>query len=80
MGTSIKDIISGNSFSEPEEIRVIKNYVFENFQSTVNVKVGPKTITIITTSSALASTLRMYLLELKKKCNTNKRLVVRIGR
>ncbi len=80
MGASIKDIIDGNTFAEPQEIRIIKNYVFENFKSSCNVKIGPKTITIIVASSALAGTLRMYLGEIKKKCNTDKKLHIRIGR
>ncbi len=80
MGSSIKDILQGNSYAEPEEIRIIKNYVFENFQSPVNVKIGSNSITILVTSAALANTLRMYLIDIKKKCNTEKKLIIRIGR
>lgn len=80
MGSSIKDILQGNSYAEPEEIRIIKNYVFENFQSSVNVKIGSNSITILVTSAALANTLRMYLIDIKKKCNTDKKLIIRIGR
>ncbi|MFO0920684.1 MAG: hypothetical protein U0451_03350 [Candidatus Saccharimonadales bacterium] len=80
MGSSIKDILQGNSYAEPEEIRIIKNYVFENFQSPVNVKIGSNSITILVTSAALANTLRMYLIDIKKKCNTDKKLIIRIGR
>ncbi len=80
MGNSIKDILDSNSYAEPEEIRIIKNYVFENYQSKAKVKIGHQQITILVTSSALANTLRMELLELKKLCKTDKRLFVRIGR
>jgi len=80
MGSSIKDILQGNSYAEPEEIRIIKNYVFENFNSSANVKIGSNSITILVTSAALANTLRMYLIDIKKKCNTDKKLVIRIGR
>ena len=80
MGTSIKDILGGNTFAEPEEIRLIKNYVFEHYTSDVGVKINKDSIVIITTSSALANTLRMELLELKKLCKTDKKLLVRIGR
>jgi hypothetical protein len=80
MGNSIKDILNSNSYSEPEEIRIIKNYIFENYQSNSRVKIGHQQITILVTSSALANTLRMELLELKKLCNTDKKLLIRIGR
>lgn len=80
MGTSIKDILGGNTFAEPEEIRIIKNYVFENFQSECNIKVARSTITIIVTSSALAGTLRPHLIDLQKRCNTDKKLLIRIGK
>lgn len=80
MGTSIKDILGGNTFAEPEEIRLIKNYVFEHYTSDVGVKINKDSIVIMTTSSALANTLRMELLELKKLCKTDKKLLVRIGR
>ncbi|MCA9332841.1 hypothetical protein KDA00_03125 [Candidatus Saccharibacteria bacterium] len=80
MGTSIKDILDGNSFAEPEEIRIIKNYVFEHFQSECGVSVSSQSIIIKVSSSALAGTLRMYLQDLQKKCKTDKKLVIRIGR
>ena len=80
MGTSIKDILGGNTFAEPEEIRIIKNYMFEHFQSGCSVKITANTITIFTGSSALAGALRPHLIDLQKRCNTDKKLLIRIGK
>ena len=79
MTNSIKDILGGSKFSEPEEIRIIKNFVFENYQSDCTVTMKPKVIVINVSSGALAGTLRTRLLELHKLCKTDKRLSVRIG-
>lgn len=80
MSSSIKDILGGNSFAEPEEIRIIKNYIFEHFRSQANVSIGQNTITIRVASSALAGTIRMYLQDIKKACDTDKKLLIRIGK
>lgn len=80
MGSSIKDILDGNTFAEPEEIRIIKNYIHEHFRENAGVKIGPATIVIRVRSSAFAGTLRMYLTDIKKACKTDKKLIIRIGR
>lgn len=80
MTNSIADIIGGKSFAEPEEIRIIKNYIFEHYQANAGVTVNEKTITIKVTSSALANTLRFELRDLQQKCKTDKKLLLRIGR
>lgn len=79
MTNSIKDILGSNTFSEPEEIRIIKNFIFENYQSDCVVTIKPKVIMIRVSSGALAGTLRGRLLELHKLCKTDKRLAIKIG-
>ncbi len=79
MGSSIKDILDGNTFAEPEEIRIIKNYVHEHFREKVGVKIGSTTITIRVRGAAFAGTLRMYLNDIRKACKTDKKLIIRIG-
>ena len=79
MTNSIKDILGSADFSEPDEIRIIKNFVFENYQSDCTVTIKPKVIIISVSSGALAGTLRTSLLELHKLCKTDKRLSVKIG-
>jgi len=79
MSDSIADILSGQKFEEPPEIAVIKQFMADKFQSVGKVTVGPGQIIITVASSALAGTLRMHLHELKRLCQTQKRLVIRIG-
>lgn len=80
MTKSIKDILSGTSFSEPEEIRIIKNYITEHYQSESTVTIRQKDIVITVGSGALASTLRSQLRDLQTLCNTDKKLIIRIGK
>lgn len=64
---------------QPEEITTIKNYIQENLHETVAVGLHDSQIIISVRSSALAGTLRPHLYALKKLCNTEKKLVIRIG-
>jgi hypothetical protein len=77
--SSIGDILAKRGLNQPDEIKIIKDYVKNNFQAKVAVTVGPKQIAIACSSAALAGTLRMHSHELSKLCKTDKRLVFRIG-
>jgi hypothetical protein len=77
--SSIADILGKKSYGEPPEIKLIKDFVRQNFQSTVSVTIQPTQIIITTPSSALAGTLRMHGHKIAELCETDKRLVFRIG-
>ncbi len=79
MTQSIKDILGGTGFSEPDEIRIIKNYIKEHYQSNAQITIRKSDIVITVNSAALASTLRPELYTIKKLCNTDKKLILRIG-
>ncbi len=79
MPDSIADILGGRAPKEPEEIRIIKNFIQDKFKSKANVTIQDRQIVIIVKGAALAGTLRMHLHELKKLCQTEKRLVIRIN-
>lgn len=79
MTDSIGDILGGRIPKEPPEVRIIKNFVQDRFGSDVSVSLQAHQIVIVTRSAALAGTLRMHLHELKKMCQTKKRLVIRIN-
>lgn len=76
---TIKDLLGKRGQAEPEEVRVIKAYVRENFQSEVGVAVQDKMIVISVAGAGLAGSLRPRLHELTAKCQTEKRLVIRIS-
>ena len=78
MTDSLADILGGRALEEPAEMRVIKQFVREKFHSDAGVMIQDRQIIISVQGAALAGTLRMYLHELKKLCDTEKRLVIRI--
>lgn len=78
--SSIGDILARKKYSEPDEIKIIKKFVREKFDSDVGITVQDKQIIIACPSAAFASALRMHTHELSELTGTSKRLVFRIGR
>ncbi len=76
---NLADILARKDFDEPQEITIIKRYVEEHFDVPVGVSVQAKTITITAPSSSLIGRLRMHTLQLQRACQTDKRLIFRIG-
>lgn len=66
-------------WDEPEEFKVIKDYVRNKYNSQVGLKQNEKSIIISAPSAALAGTLRMDLNKLQKELKSDKKLVIRIG-
>lgn len=79
MADSLFDILSQKDFDVPSEIAVIKRYVADQFQETVEVVVNRSAIIITVPNAALASTLRFRTPHLRRLTGTDKRLVLRIG-
>lgn len=79
MSDSLKDIMRTLDKREPQEIRIIKDYVMQHYNATPKVSIQSKSITILVQNGALAGALRMHLHELQDLCATDKRLVLRIG-
>lgn len=73
------DLLGARNYSEPAEIQIIKDFVFNNFSSPCSVTIQQRTIVISVKSSALAGSLRLKLHELQEICATDKRLMIRIG-
>lgn len=78
MTKSLADIMA-NKWDEPPEIKAIKSYIKDTFQSNVAVAINNNQIAINVQSSALAGMLRMHILDLQKAAKTDKKLVIRIG-
>lgn len=79
MSDAIGDLLPREKFQEPPEVRIIKDFVMARFQEAPQVSVGQTQIVIQVKSSALAGALRVHLHELGELCQTDKRLVIRIG-
>ena len=80
MSDSLADLLANRQFDEPEEIKIIKDYIFAHFQADSHVTMQSNQIVISVSNSSLAGALRMKLHELQQLCETKKRLVIRIGR
>jgi hypothetical protein len=78
MAKSLFDILKDKNFDEPLESIAIKKYVFDNFKETVAVTVRERDIIVECPSAALAGTLRMHQIQMKKAASTEKRLILRI--
>jgi hypothetical protein len=76
---SIQSVLGRKDFDQPPEVQIIKDFVRDNYQQTVQVTVKPAQIIIGVKGAALAGALRVRLHELQELCQTQKRLVIRIG-
>jgi hypothetical protein len=79
MSNSIGDLLPRKKYEEPPEVRMVKDFVLEKFQQPAGVTVQTSQIIIQVKSAALAGALRVHLHELTVLCQTDKRLVIRIG-
>lgn len=76
---SLHRILSDKDFDEPPEMSSIKKYVQDEFKVAVSVLVREKDIVIGVPNAALANTLRLRGPDIKRRCQTDKRLTFRIG-
>lgn len=78
MTDKIGDLLGNRGFEEPQEVRTIKDFMRKRFNANVSVTIQQRQIIISVAGSSLAGALRLHLHELKKLCNTNKHLLIRI--
>jgi hypothetical protein len=76
---SLQGILGNRGFDEPPEMVAIKKYVQDEFKVSVSVMVRERDIVIQVPSAALANTLRLRSPDIKRRCQTDKRLTFRIG-
>lgn len=79
MTDSIGDLLGRKRVQEPPEIRAIKDFVRDAFQSECSVILRPNQIIISVQGAALAATLRMHITELQAVVASKLRIVIRIG-
>ena len=74
---NLGDILGRMDFREPEEVKLIKNYVKTEFKSDVTVSIRERdgVIVIHAPNAALAVTLRLHGPQIKHLLKTDKRLV-----
>lgn len=79
MSTALGDILKHRHIEEPDEVQIIKTFVQTQFRASCRVSVQSRHIIIQVSSASLAGALRVKLYELQKRCNTDKRLTIRIS-
>jgi len=75
----LKNLLNKYHNPTPPEIKAIKKFVKDRYDSDVAITMQAKQIIISCNSAALAGTLRMHTHELSELCKTDKRLVFRVG-
>ena len=73
---NLSDLLAHRNLAEPPEIKLIKDFIRKKFNEEVTVKVGINKITLLVTSSALASNIRMNIPDIQSVCGSNKRIVI----
>ena len=76
---SLNSILGRKDFDEPSEIKSIKKYVQDEFQTDVSILVREKDIVITVPSASLANMLRLRSVEIKRRCRLDKKLTFRIN-
>lgn len=79
MTDSLQTILGNQDWAPPAELKAIKDYVKEHFNSEVQVGLRDKDIIILVPNSALAGTLRLHIEDIRSYAKTSKKLVIRIG-
>lgn len=74
------DILARKDFDIPPEIRAIKDYVRRYYDAEVRVTIQPQAIVVAAHSAALIGTLRLNLPKLQAAAQTEKRILLRIGK
>ena len=76
---SLQTLLQQQQPQEPDEAKIIKHYIAEQFDEPAIILVQPQAIVITVRSASLANTLRLRTTDLQKISNTTKRLVFIIG-
>jgi len=79
MTSSMKDLLQIRDYNEPNKIGIIKLFIKQHYDAEARVTVQPKQILINVNGAALAGSLQMQIYEMQQACNTQKKLVIRIG-
>ena len=77
---SLQEILGKKSFSPPDEMQALRDYVQRRYKSNSYVKLQRDVIILSVQSSALAATLQLERNNIIKTCNLSRKLVVRSGR
>jgi len=76
---NLQDLLSQKKYSEPPELKLLKDYIKEQFDSEVTIKSDNNNIIITAPNSALASRLHSDSLKLQDISKTDKKIKIYTG-
>ncbi|MCK9641711.1 MAG: hypothetical protein M0R39_17550 [Prolixibacteraceae bacterium] len=76
---SLKDILAKKDLDEPTEATALREYCQELFDFTPKISIKNDDIWLLVPNGILATELRMRQVEIKRRCQLTKKLIVRIG-
>ncbi|MDQ2973413.1 MAG: hypothetical protein M3Q79_02940 [bacterium] len=76
---NLQDLISNNSFTEPPQLKAIRDYVKQQYDSDCSVTVTPRSYVLAVPSASLASNLQLEKQQIESACNLDKPLRIRFG-
>ncbi len=79
MSQLLGDLLGGRNFSEPPEIRQIKDFVQAQIGITPAVSINSETYIVTVSSAGAAGALRAKLFQLQNELDGKRRVIIRIG-
>ncbi len=75
----IAEILGRGRIEEPDEIKVIKNYIFKKFETEVKISIKNNSLIISSPRAALINELRLESSQIARECSVNKKMMFKIG-
>lgn len=75
---SLGHILGNKDYEEPPMVQSIKSYVKSEFKADVGVQISDKSVIINVPNSSLANMLRLRLPDLRRRCQIDGKIVLRI--
>jgi aspartokinase len=73
---SIGDLMKIRDFGEPDSVKMLKKYIFENYKLKTDIHETEDAIIIRAKNSALANILFLKQMKLKEVAQTDKKIIV----
>lgn len=77
---SLQDIMGKKSFTPPDELAAVKDFILRRYKSPSRVRVERDVLIVRVPSGALAATLQLEQRTLIDACKITRKLVIRTGR
>ena len=77
---NISDLLKNRKISEPDDVKIIKDFIKNKFNESCSLKISKDKITIIVGNSSLAGALRENITDLRKDINLEKSISIVIGK